>query len=99
MPEPERVKYARQVVAAQMLADLTASAQQVGAVLWEDYPELPEGEFAAVVELALQVTPPPAVQYLAARDFLASLADTVGGSPRARGGWVAVEIPTVEAVS
>ncbi|WP_394254729.1 hypothetical protein [Pseudoclavibacter helvolus] len=55
-------------------------------MLWEDYPELPEGEFDAVVELALRVDATPAEQYAAARDFLASLADNDERSSRARGG-------------
>lgn len=81
MAEPEKVKYARQVVAQQMLADAVVGVK----LLWEDYPLLSEGEFAVVEKLALQVSPPPWEQFEAAYDFLASLADDADEVSRARG--------------
>lgn len=86
MAEPEKVKYARQVVAQQMLADAVVGVK----LLWEDYPLLSEGEFAVVEKLALQVAPPPWEQFEAAYDFLASLADDADEASRARGGALTV---------
>lgn len=82
MAEPEKVKYARQVVAQQMLADAVRALH----VSWEDYPRLSEREFIAAEALALQVEAPPADQYSAAYEFLASLAVNDEDSSRARGG-------------
>lgn len=84
MPEPEKVKFARQVIAQQLVADLVAKADDEGFVWRSELARISEEDLDAVKVLAAAGAP-SAEQFEAACDFLSQPPAPEDDSSRARG--------------